>query len=160
MVSACLPSNLHPAPPPPPRCPTALTVGPLLPVVLPHHPLDSTRSLSKLVLLPPRWPPGRPLPWPHHNTGHILSISVPMAHCPSNFQCQVKKPIDPGWLSEPESGPPTTAEPWVPRARGQSPGPSSPGWRGHGWHSLITCLGRWGVCGVGVIASQLSSEFQ
>lgn len=157
MVFACLPSNLHPPPPPPPRYPTALTVGPLLPVVLPHHPLDSTLSLSKLVLLLPCWTPGRLLLWPHHNTGHILSISVPMAHCPSNFQCQVKNSIDPVWLSEQ----PTTEEPWG--CLGPEDNPLDQSAQGGGvmrWHSLITCLRRWGVCGVGVIASQLSPEFQ
>lgn len=127
----------------------------------PRHPLDSTHSLSKLVLLPPRWPPGRLLPWPHHNTGHILSTSVPMAHCPSNFQCQVKNPINPVWLSEPESGQPTTEEPWgCLGPEDNALGQSAQGGGVMGQHSLITCHGRWEACGAGVIASQLSSEFQ
>ena len=164
-LPVCLPTcpqHPHPSPPTPAKAPHSSQSGTSPPLwFCPRHPLDSTLSLSKLVLLPPRWPPGRLLPWPHHNTGHILSVSVPMAHCPSNFQRQVKNPIDPVWLSEPESGQPTTEEPWgCLRPEDNSPGQSSQGGGLMGQHSLITCRGRWGVCGVGVIASQLSSEFQ
>lgn len=54
VVSVCLPSYLAPA-----KHPTFLTVVPLLPMVLLHHPLNNTLSLSKSVLLPHHWTPGR-----------------------------------------------------------------------------------------------------
>lgn len=97
-LSVCLHSYLAP-----PKHPTSLMVAPLLPVAQLHHSLDRATSLSRSILLPHPWAPGRLLPWLHYNSGHILLISVPMAHCRSVSQCQVKNSIDPAWLSEPAS---------------------------------------------------------
>lgn len=63
----------------------------------------------------------------------------------------MKNSIDPVWLSEPESGQPTTEGPWGCLGPEDNPlGQLAQGGGAMGWHSLITCLGRWGVCGVGV----------
>ena len=97
VVSVCLPSYLAPA-----KHPTFLTVVPLLPVVLLHHPLNNTLSPFQIS------PASSSLDsWKafgsHHTSGRILLTSAPTAHCPPTFQCQVKNPIDLAWLSEPES---------------------------------------------------------
>lgn len=126
------------------RVPHLSQGAPLLPVVLLHHPLNSSLPLSKLVLLPHPCTPGKLLPQPHHKSGHVLLISVPIAHCPSVFQCQVKNLMDPAWLSEPESWLLTTNELDCPESEDSPLNQSAKGGRGMGWHPPLKCPNSWG----------------